>query len=519
MIRALPIELIILIGALLLLLSVLASRASHRLGIPALLVFLVIGMLAGSDGPGGLYFDDHWLAQFLGSVALAYILFAGGLDTRWATVRPVWKQSVLLSTIGVVLTAVLVGAFAHLILEFSLFHSLLLGAIVSSTDAAAVFSILRSRDVRLRDNLEPLLELESGSNDPMAVFLTLGFTRLLDDPSVSLAELLPQFFVQFALGGLLGFGAGKLMVWLINHLRLQAEGLYPVLSFANVLLVFGVTSVLGGNGFLAVYLAGMTMGNHNFLHRRSLTRFHDGLAWLMQIVMFLVLGLLVFPSYLITIAVPGISVAVFLMIVARPLSVMLTLLPFSMPLVEKAMVAWVGLRGAVPIVLATFPLLAEIAHAQTLFDLVFFVVLASVLIQGTTIPVVARWLRVDVTERARVEALIHEEFVDRCGGELSEITLDKSSPAVGRRIVDLDLPPDALVVLIKRDGEFIIPRGSVTLEAGDQVLVAADVEALEKTAQIFRGINFAERKRIIPKNPKKCPKGKSDDKLGSSSAV
>ncbi|MGQ9502721.1 MAG: potassium/proton antiporter [Anaerolineae bacterium] len=490
MIRTLPIELIILVAALLLLLGVLASRASHRLGIPALLVFLVIGMLAGSDGPGGIYFDDHWLARLLGSVALAYILFAGGLDTSWSTVRPIWKQSALLSTIGVVLTAILLGAFAHLVLKFPLLHSLLLGAIVSSTDAAAVFSILRSRDVRLRGNLEPLLELESGSNDPMAVFLTIGFTQLLDNPSASLVGLLPQFFVQFTLGGLLGFGAGKLMVWLINHLRLQAEGLYPVLSFANVSLIFGITSVLGGNGFLAVYLAGITMGNHNFLHRRSLTRFHDGLAWLMQIVMFLVLGLLVFPSRLITIAIPGMSVAFFLIIVARPLSVLLTLSPFSMSLADKVMIAWVGLRGAVPIVLATFPLLAEVSYAQTLFDLVFFVVLSSVLIQGTTIPTVARWLGVDVAIRAHNTALIHEEFVDRCGGELSEIRLEKGSLAVGRRIVDLDLPPDALVVLIKRDGEFIIPRGSVTLEAEDQILIAAGAEALEKTRRVLQGADM-----------------------------
>jgi cell volume regulation protein A len=504
MIRTRPIELIVLVGALLLLLGVLASRASHRLGIPALLVFLAIGMLAGSDGPGGIYFDDHWLAQFLGSVALAYILFAGGLDTSWGTVRPVWKQSALLSTLGVVLTAVLVGAFAHLILEFSLLHSLLLGAIVSSTDAAAVFSILRSREVRLRGNLEPLLELESGSNDPMAVFLTIGFTRLLSDSDASLETLLIQFVIQFVVGGLIGFGAGKLMVWLINNLRLHAEGLYPVLSFANVLLVFGVAGMLGGNGFLAVYLAGITLGNHSFLHRRSLSRFHDGLAWLMQIVMFLVLGLLVFPSHLIAIAIPGIAVAMFLIVVARPLSVMLTLLPFSMPIAERAMVAWVGLRGAVPIVLATFPLLAGVPHAQTLFDLVFFVVLTSVLIQGTTIPTVARWLGVDVVGLIRAETLIHEEFVDRCGGELSEITLDKDAPAVGRRIVELDLPPEALVVLIKRDGTFIIPRGSVALEAGDRVLVAAEAEALEKTRQILQGTHFAGRRRTIPKNPNKC---------------
>ncbi len=510
--RALPPEFIILVGAVLLLLGVLASKASHRLGIPALLMFLALGMLAGSDGPGGVYFDDHWLAQFLGSVALAYILFAGGLNTSWIVVRPVLLPSAMLSTLGVVLTAVLLGAFAHLVLKIDLTVSLLLGAIVSSTDAAAVFSILRSHDVRLRGHLEPLLELESGSNDPMAVFLTVGLTRMLSDPEVSLVDLLPQFLIQFGVGGVLGFIFGKLVVWLINNLRLHAEGLYPVLTFALVLFVFGVSSALQGNGFLAVYLAGITMGNHSFLHRRSLARFHDGLAWLMQIVMFLMLGLLVFPSRLVTIAGIGLVVAVFLMLVARPLSVMLTLVPFRIPLAEKAILSWVGLRGAVPIVLATFPLLADVPQANVLFDVVFFVVLTSVLIQGTSIPRVARWLGVHEPQLARSAAPIHEEFVDRCGGELVEITLHEESPAVGRRIVDLDLPPETLVVLIKRHGEFIIPRGSVALEAGDQVLIAAGAETLDKTRKIL-GLNTTQYQPIFPRNPRKM----MSDKLGGES--
>jgi len=378
--RALPIEMVLLVGAALLLLSVLASKASHRLGIPALLLFLVLGMVAGSDGPGGIYFDDHWLAQSLASVALAYILFAGGLDTKWEIVRPVLLPSALLSTVGVAMTAGLMGLFAHLALGFSPLQGLLLGAIVSSTDAAAVFSILRARDVRLSGRLEPLLELESGSNDPMAVFLTVGFTRLLTAPSTSIIGLVPEFLIQFAIGGLLGYGLGRSVVWLINQLRLHAEGLYTVLTFATVLLVFGVTATLRGNGFLAVYIAGVTLGNHSFLHRRSLIRFHDGLAWLMQIVMFLVLGLLVFPSQLLPVAGSGLLVAAFLILVARPVSVMVILAPFRMSLAERTMVAWVGLRGAVPIVLATFPLLANLPQAQTLFNIVFFVVLTSVLL-------------------------------------------------------------------------------------------------------------------------------------------
>jgi cell volume regulation protein A len=491
--RTLPIETILLVGAALLLLSILASKASHRLGIPALLLFLALGMVAGSDGPGGIYFDDHWLAQFLGSVALAYILFAGGLDTRWDTVRPVLLPSGLLSTVGVALTAALLGLFAHVVLGFSLLQGLLLGAIVSSTDAAAVFSILRSREVRLSGRLEPLLELESGSNDPMAVFLTIGFTQLLSTPDAALVSLVPEFFVQFAIGGLLGYGLGRIMVWLINELRLHAEGLYPVLTFALVLLTYGATTALHGNGFLAVYVAGITLGNHSFLHRRSLVRFHDGLAWLMQIVMFLMLGLLVFPPQLLPVAGSGLLVAAFLILVARPVSVMLALVPFRMSLAERTMVAWVGLRGAVPIVLATFPLLANLPQAQTLFNIVFFVVLTSVLLQGSLIPAVARWLRVDTVGPTPPAALIQEEFVDRCGGELEEITVLEGTPADGLRIVDLDLPPEALVVLIKRNGEFMIPRGGVALHAGDQVLVAADPDAMARTRHLLEQTSHRPR--------------------------
>jgi cell volume regulation protein A len=485
--RALPIELVLLVGAALLLLSVLASKASHRLGIPALLLFLVLGMVAGSDGPGGIYFDDHWLAQSLGSVALAYILFAGGLDTKWEVVRPVLLPSGLLSTVGVAMTAGLLGLFAHLALGFSPLQGLLLGAIVSSTDAAAVFSILRARDVRLSGRLEPLLELESGSNDPMAVFLTVGFIQLLAAPSTSIVGLVPEFFIQFAIGGLLGYGLGRSVVWLINQLRLHAEGLYPVLTFATVLLVYGVAATLHGNGFLAVYIAGMTLGNHSFLHRRSLVRFHDGLAWLMQIVMFLMLGLLVFPSQLLPVAGSGLLAAGFLILVARPVSVMVTLAPFRMSLAERTMIAWVGLRGAVPIVLATFPLLANLPKAQTLFNIVFFVVLTSVLLQGSFISVVARWLRVDVAAPALPSTPIQEEFVDRCGGELGEIIVPGNSPASGLRIVDLNLPEEALVVLIKRDGQFLIPRGGITLQGGDQVLIAADADAMARTRELLEG--------------------------------
>ncbi|MCC2626510.1 MAG: putative Potassium/proton antiporter, partial [Thermomicrobiales bacterium] len=292
----LTIEYFLLAAAGLLLLSVIASKAFGRMGIPALLLFLGIGMLAGSDGPGGIHFDNPWLAQSLGVVALTFILFAGGMDTEWASVRRVLGIGISLSTVGVAVTAGLVGWFATTALNMSWFEGLLIGAIVSSTDAAAVFAVMRSRYVGLRGPLKPLLELESGSNDPMAVFLTIGLISLITGQSSSPLDLVPMFIRQMVLGATIGYGIGKLMVLLINRLRLEYEGLYPVLTLSLVLLTYSGSAWLGGNGFLAVYIAGLMMGNSQFVHKRSLTRFHDGLAWLMQITMFLALGLQVFPT-------------------------------------------------------------------------------------------------------------------------------------------------------------------------------------------------------------------------------
>lgn len=395
------IEYILLGASILLLLSIIASKVFGRLGIPALLLFLLIGMLAGSEGPGGIYFDDPWIAQSLGIFALAFILFAGGLDTNWADVRPVLWRGLALSTLGVFITALLVGWFATAVFGFSLLEGLLLGAVVSSTDAAAVFSVLRSKKVSLKGQLKPLLELESGSNDPIAVFLTIGFITLLVNARASVVDLIPMFVQQMVLGAVLGYGIGKGMTLTINHLRLEYEGLYPVLTISLVLLTYGAAALLGGNGFLAVYLAGLIMGNSRFIHKKSLMQFHEGLAWLMQITMFLTLGILVFPSHLVPIAVVGLLVSVFLIFIARPASVFVTLALTKMSFREKAMISWVGLRGAVPIILATFPLLAGIPKAEMIFNLVFFIVLASALLQGTSIPLVARWLRVDAPISAK----------------------------------------------------------------------------------------------------------------------
>ena len=469
-----PIEHLLLAVAVLLLLCVLGSKASSQMGVPALLLFLVLGMLAGSDGPGGITFDDPWLAQSLGVVALTFILFAGGLGTDWGSVRPVLWPAFALATLGVVLTALLVGWFATAVLGFSWLEGLLLGAIISSTDAAAVFGVLRSKSIALKGQLKPLLELESGSNDPMAIFLTMGLTWLLMDTSASLVDLAPMLLLHMVLGTALGYGMGRGLAALINVIQLEYEGLYPVLTVAWVLLTYGAAAALGGNGFLAVYVAGLVMGQRPFLHQKSLRHFHEGLAWLMQITMFFTLGLLVFPSRLVPVATASLAVAAFLMVVARPIGVLLILLPTAFRFREQLMIAWVGLRGAVPIILATFPLLAGLPQAEMMFNVVFFTVLTSALIQGTSLPLVARWLGVDAPLAEMPRSPLDFEAVGRMNSDLVDLVIPPHAAVEGQRLVEVGLPSGALIVLLSRHNEFLIPSGGTRIEAGDRLWVLVD---------------------------------------------
>lgn len=482
----LPFEYLLLGASVLLLLSVIASKASWRFGVPSLLLFLVIGMLAGSDGPGGIHFDNPPLAQSLGVVALAFILFAGGLDTEWRRVRQVLGKGLILSTFGVGITALLVGWYATTVLKVSWLEGLLIGSIVSSTDAAAVFAVLRSRNVRLRGLLKPLLELESGSNDPMAVFLTVGLIGLLTGSTASVVDLIPRFFLQMALGAGVGYGMGTAMAWLVNRLQLEYDGLYPVLTLSLVLLAYSATATVGGNGFLAVYMAGLIMSRSQFRRKRSVVQFHDGLAWLMQIVMFLTLGLQVFPSQLVPVASAGLLLALFLMVCARPIAVFLTLSFSRIGLREKIMVAWVGLRGAVPIILATFPLVAGIPQAPMIFNVVFFIVLTSILLQGTSIPLVARWLKVDAPLSTESSGgMLEVPSVRTDTGAIMEFRIASSSRAVGERLSDLDLPAEALSILVIRQGQSFVPPATLELQINDTVVIFADRAWIGNLSALF----------------------------------
>ncbi len=492
----------ILIAGALLLASILGSKASGRLGVPGLLLFLGVGMLAGSDGPGGIAFSNYLFAQWAGTVALCFILFQGGLSTEWSLVRPVLKKSLSLATLGVLISTGVMGAFAHFAFNLPWLSALLLGAVVSSTDASAVFTVLKERRLGLRGEITPLLELESGGNDPMAVFLTLGLITLIQDPAQSVLGLAPQFFREMLLGVLLGYGLGRASLWAINKLNLQFEGLYSVMLIALALMTYGAAASLHGSGFLAVYIAGLVLGNADFIHKRSVLDFLDGLAWLMQIGMFLMLGLLVNPLDLLPTAGLALACALVLVFVARPVSVYISLAASKMPKRDKSMVAWVGLRGAVPIVLATFPLLAGVPNANLLFNAVFFIVLTSVLLQGTTLTLVARWLKVreEVPERPVYPIAYRPTGTGR--NDMAEVDVGPGSEADGRRIMDLKLPPDALVILVHRGGEFLVPKGATTLQAGDSVLVLALGDDL-KAVQTKLGHQGTVRAALAPPESKR----------------
>jgi len=389
------IEIIFIAFSVLLFVSVTSSKISDRFGIPSLLLFLIIGMLAGSEGIGGIYFDQMEIAQAIGFFALVVILFSGGLDTNWEKIIPVTKESLTLATMGVLFTAVIMGFFSHLLLDISFLEGLLIGSIISSTDAAAVFALLRSQGMKLKDRISATLELESGSNDPMAVFLTVGIISLLQKPDQSLVELLLFFLQQLLIGAGMGWAAARIALWLINRIRLGYEGLNSVMVLSILIFTFAITNLLNGSGVLAVYFMGLLMGNSNFKNKPHIEHFFEGLAWLMQVVMFLTLGLLVFPSQLIPNSLHALALSFLLMLIARPISVFVCTLPYQFSLKEKAFISWVGLRGAVPIILAMYPKIAGLPQGDMIFNIIFFSVLTSVLIQGTSIPIAAKKFEVE----------------------------------------------------------------------------------------------------------------------------
>ncbi|SRX54725.1 potassium/proton antiporter [Aequorivita sp. CIP111184] len=486
----LTIENILLVGSVLLFISIIAGKTSYKFGVPTLVLFLGIGMLAGEDGIGGISFDDPQIAQLIGVISLNFILFSGGLDTNWQTVKPILREGIALSTLGVLLTAVTLGTFVYYVTDFTIYESLLLGSIVSSTDAAAVFSILRSKNLALKTNLRPTLEMESGSNDPMAYVLTIAFLGLVINDNQGVASMIPLFLQQMIIGGIAGFGFGKLSKIVINRIKLDFEGLYPVLVIALMFITFSATDFVGGNGFLAIYICAVYLGNQYLIHKKTILKMFDGLAWLMQIVLFLTLGLLVTPTHIAPVFGIGLVISLFLMFVARPISVFLSLIPFKMKLRRRFYISWVGLRGAVPIVFATYPLLAGIDKASMIFNIVFFISLTSILIQGTTLSIVAKWLGVGLPEKAKPRSASDEFLLEHPKTEMREIGIDNGNLAVGKKIVDIQFPKNAIIAMIKRDDKYITPNGATVINEDDMLIVLSDSKKGIKN--VYESLNIHE---------------------------
>ncbi len=475
-------ELYLLFGSIILILSVFASKAGFRFGLPSLLLFLGVGMLFGTDG-FGFEFNNPQLTQVIGTLALSIILFSGGMDTKMVEIKPVISQGVVLATVGVLATTFITGGFIYMICHYSSFfstltfpESLLLAAVMSSTDSASVFSILRSKNVYLKENLRPTLELESGSNDPMAYLLTIILIAYIQSGGMSIPQAALMLVLQLAIGAVGGFLLGKVTVWVINLMNNNNSSLYPIMVLALSFFIFSAVTLCKGNGYLAVYIAGLVFGNSRIVHKKSIGTFLDGFTWLWQIVMFLALGLLVNPHELLPVTPIGLGIGIFMILVARPVSVFLSLLPYrNFSFRARLYISWVGLRGAVPIIFATYPLIAGIGHAQLFFNIVFFITILSLLIQGTTVTAVAKLL--NLTDKPEAEDTFGVDLGDDIRSAMSEINITADVLSHGNRLMDMDLPDHTLAVMVKRRDHYFIPKGNTPLKEHDKLLVITDDDA------------------------------------------
>ena len=476
------VENMLLIGSVLLIISIVVGKTGYRFGVPALLLFLLVGMFFGSDGLG-LQFNNTHQAQAIGMVALSVILFSGGMDTKIADIKPIMSAGVVLSTAGVLLTALFTGLFIWIIsgmsftnISFPLTTSLLLAATMSSTDSASVFGILRSQKMNLKHNLRPMLELESGSNDPMAYMLTIVLIQIILSGSMSAGEIAGNLAVQFLVGGAGGYILGKLTVLFLNKINIDNQSLYAILLLGCVFFTFTITDRLHGNGYLAVYIAGMVVGNKKIVFRKEIATFMDGMSWLFQIIMFLTLGLLVNPHEMLNVALVAILVGVFLILIGRPLSVFLCLLPFrKINFKSKLFVSWVGLRGAVPIIFATYPVVAGVEGSNSIFNIVFFITIVSLVVQGTSISFFARLLHLSAP-LPQTGNEFGVELPEEIDSSLSDMTVTPEMIEQADTLKEMNLPQGTLVMIVKRGNEFLIPNGSLKLHAGDKLLLISEKE-------------------------------------------
>ena len=468
----------LLIGAILLFVAVLAGKVAYRFNAPALLLFLTVGLFFGYDI---ISFNSPELTQFIGMVSLCIILFSGGMDTKFSEIRPILPQGITLATAGVLMTALILGGFVYLVAPFIGFElsfplALLLASTISSTDSASVFSILRTRRQGLSENLRPLLELESGSNDPMAYILVVLLIKMLggQGEEIGLGGAIVMFIVQMAMGAMIGYLFGRASVWVMNKININNASLYSVLLLACVFFTFSFTSLIKGNGYLAVYIAGLIVGNNKLVNKRTVTTFFDGITWLFQIIMFLMLGLLVNlnealqPKMLLL----GIAAGSFLILIARPIATFTCLIPFrSLSRKARTYISWVGLRGAVPIIFATYPWVAKIEGSEILFNVVFIMTILSLVVQGTTVSSMAELLGLAYTEK---ESMFENALQDKVKSAFTEISVTEQMLSVGNTLNKVALPDNTLGVMVCRDGDYFVPKGNAELQMGDKLLILSD---------------------------------------------
>ena len=465
-----------IICGLVLLISITASKVLYRFGVPILLIFIVLGMLFGSDGIVGISFENYQLTNQICSIALIFIMFYGGFGTNWKVAKPSIKPSLFMSTLGVVLTTVLTGTFAYFILNVSVLEALLIGAVVSSTDAASVFAILRSQKLNLKGTLASLLEVESGSNDPTAYMLTISILTMMSTGSAN-----GVFFIilkQIIFGIMVGVALAKISVYVVRHVDFEIKGFDSIYITAIAILAYALSEYLGGNGYLSVYICGVIIGNNNIPHKRNLFNYFDGISWIMQIALFFLLGLLSFPSKITSILGVSIAIAIFLTFVSRPLTTFLILKPFGYSMKEKIFISWVGLRGAASLVFAIYAMTYGANVENDIFHIIFFVALFSVVIQGTLIPKLAK--KLDLVDDSTTVLKTFNDYSGEMSSNLIEVTITGDNKWANKSIMDADIPKEILIVMIKRNNEIITPKGSIVIKEGDTlVLSGVGIENLE----------------------------------------
>jgi len=471
---------VLLLFAVVTLLCIISSKLFYRFGVPSLLLFLILGMLFGSDGIGKIEFSDYELMKQVCAVGLIFILFYGGFDTNWKAAKPVIRQSLLISTLGVVVTALITGLFCHYVLGMPLLEGLLLGAVVSPTDAASVFSILRSRKLNLKGGMASLLEIESGSNDAFAYLLMIVILTMMS-VGITTGAVIEKLVIELVVAVGLGFGIAKVSTYFLKRINFEIQGFYQIIMIVIAILAFALSERIGGNGYLCVYIVGIYLGNSKIPHKKSLIHFFDGISWLIQILLFFALGLLSFPSALPGIFSQGMALVVFLIFVARPIATFLILSWFKTPIKQQLFISWVGLRGAASIVFALFAMTYGVRLSNDIFHLVFFVALVSVALQGSLLPFFAR--KLDLVETEDTVLKTFNDYQEESGTQLLELPIDEGHRWVNKSLLNADIPTDVLVVMIKRNHDVIVPNGATMIKAGDILVLAGN--RLEESLQLM----------------------------------